>query len=157
MFWLIFLILRWIWSTCYKMRHNPHMYWFWCMSVKCAIRAAVQGVWPCSSAKTAKFKNFHGDWCTCLMWWVSSKCGDEILFWKANRELLVGYSPGLSACDLHVLVRQTIQLWFDLSMTFLWVLVAVLVCLSGAREHTLALLGLVSTFYRIFCQTWSMC
>ncbi len=50
-------------------------------------------------------------------------------------------------------MRQTIEFWFDLSMTFLQAIVAILVFLDGAREHILALWGLISTFYKIFNQT----
>ncbi len=38
-------------------------------------------------------------------------------------------------------MRRTIGFSFDLSMTFLRAVVAVLVFLGGAREHILALLG----------------
>ncbi len=47
-------------------------------------------------------------------------------------------------------MRRTIEFWFDLSTTFLWAVVAVLVFLGGAREHILALWGLIFTFHKFF-------
>ncbi len=45
-------------------------------------------------------------------------------------------------------MRRTIEFSFDLSMIFLRAVVAILVFLSGAREHILALWGLILTFYK---------
>ena len=45
-------------------------------------------------------------------------------------------------------MRRIIGFWFDLSTTFLH-----LSCIGGAREHILALWGLIFTFYHIFHQT----
>ncbi len=54
-------------------------------------------------------------------------------------------------------MKRTIEFWFDHSTTFLWAIVAVLVILGGAREHIVALLGLILTFYQIFHQTKCVC
>ncbi len=45
-------------------------------------------------------------------------------------------------------MRRTIEFWFDLSTTFQWAAVAVLVFIGGAREHILALWGLIFVFYK---------
>ncbi len=55
----------------------------------------------------------------------------------------------MSVGDFQVLIRRTIEFWFDLSMTFLWAVVATLVFLGGTREHTLTLWGLIFTFYKL--------
>ncbi len=49
-----------------------------------------------------------------------------------------------------MLTEGSIEFWFDLSTTFLRAVMAVLVFLGGAREHILALWGLIFTFSKIF-------
>ncbi len=43
-------------------------------------------------------------------------------------------------------MRETIEFWFDLPVTFLQAIVAVLVSLFDAREHTVTLWGLMLKF-----------